>query len=184
MKESNKISAESFSRTYQDNQNLVLIDVRSPVEFESKHIKGSFNIPIDDLSVNSMKELIKRKKIKTNEEIYFICKSGMRAKLAQQKMEDSKHPIVCVDKGLDGIDSGEGIEYNYGSRGGISLERQVRITIGFLMLAGILAGAFIHPLAYGFSGLISLGFLISGITDWCGMALLIAKMPWNKVATC
>lgn len=63
----------------------------------------------------------------------------------------------------------------------ISLERQVRIAAGSLVLLGVLAGAFIQPAFLILSGFVGAGLIFAGVTDWCGMGLLIARMPWNRV---
>ena len=61
-----------------------------------------------------------------------------------------------------------------------SLERQVRIAAGALVLAGVLLGYFVHPAFIGLSAFVGAGLVFAGITDWCGMGLLLAKCPWNK----
>jgi hypothetical protein len=62
----------------------------------------------------------------------------------------------------------------------ISIERQVRIGAGTLVLTGVLLGAYVDPAFYGLSGFIGAGLIFAGVTDWCGMGLLIAKAPWNR----
>jgi len=62
----------------------------------------------------------------------------------------------------------------------ISLERQVRITAGALVVTGVVLGWFVHPGFYGLSAFIGAGLVFAGITDICGLCLLLAKLPWNK----
>jgi predicted branched-subunit amino acid permease len=62
----------------------------------------------------------------------------------------------------------------------ISLERQVRIVAGALVLAGVVLGYFVHPGFIRLSAFVGAGLVFAGITDWCGMGLLLAKLPWNK----
>ena len=62
----------------------------------------------------------------------------------------------------------------------ISLERQVRISAGALVVAGVALGWFVHPSFYGLSAFVGAGLIFAGITDICGMCLLLAKLPWNK----
>jgi rhodanese-related sulfurtransferase len=64
---------------------------------------------------------------------------------------------------------------------GISLERQVRIAAGFLVLAGTALGFFWHPALLGLSAFVGAGLMFAGITDICGMAMLLARMPWNRM---
>ncbi|MFA5057319.1 MAG: DUF2892 domain-containing protein [Opitutaceae bacterium] len=62
----------------------------------------------------------------------------------------------------------------------ISLERQVRITAGSLVVIGVLLGWFVHRGFYGLSAFIGAGLVFAGITDICGLCVLLAKLPWNK----
>ena len=62
----------------------------------------------------------------------------------------------------------------------MSLERQVRIAAGALVLIGVGLGTWMHPLFYGLSAFVGAGLAFAGITDWCGMGLLLAKTPWNR----
>ena len=62
----------------------------------------------------------------------------------------------------------------------LPLERQVRIAIGSLVVLGVVLGWLVHPAGYAMSALVGCGLIFAGVTDWCGMALLMAKMPWNR----
>jgi hypothetical protein len=62
----------------------------------------------------------------------------------------------------------------------ISLERQVRITAGALVVIGVALGWFVHPGFYGLSAFIGAGLVFAGVTDICGLCVLLAKLPWNK----
>ena len=62
----------------------------------------------------------------------------------------------------------------------MSVERQVRIAAGLMVFAGVALGTFYHPGFYGLSGFIGAGLMFAGITDWCGMGLLLARAPWNR----
>jgi hypothetical protein len=65
----------------------------------------------------------------------------------------------------------------------MSLERQVRILAGFLTFTGAALGFFVHPYFVGLSAFIGAGLMFAGITDTCGMGMMLAKMPWNQVAS-
>ena len=73
-----------------------------------------------------------------------------------------------------------GLPVNRGTTKVISLERQVRIAAGLLVLTGVALGTWVHPGFYGISAFVGAGLTFAGITDWCGMAMLLAKMPWNQ----
>jgi hypothetical protein len=63
----------------------------------------------------------------------------------------------------------------------ISLERQVRIAAGLLVLIGSLLGWLVHPVFIGLSAFVGAGLVFAGVTDTCGMGLMLARMPWNQV---
>jgi hypothetical protein len=62
----------------------------------------------------------------------------------------------------------------------LSLERQVRVAAGLLVLTGVILGTWVHPGFHGLAGFVGAGLVFAGLTDWCGMAMLLAKMPWNQ----
>lgn len=64
----------------------------------------------------------------------------------------------------------------------MSLERQVRIAAGLLVVLGTALGYFVHPYLLGLPAFVGAGLVFAGITDTCGMGMLLAKMPWNQVA--
>jgi hypothetical protein len=87
--------------------------------------------------------------------------------------------LLVVDGGTNAcIEAGLPIEKGSGKT--ISIERQVRIGAGSLVCLGVALGFFVNPLFYILSALIGAGLVFAGVTDWCGMGLLIAKAPWNK----
>ena len=63
----------------------------------------------------------------------------------------------------------------------MSLERQVRIAVGLLVLTGVVLSELVHPYLIGISAFVGAGLVFAGITDTCGMGMLLAKMPWNQV---
>ncbi|MEJ0000114.1 MAG: DUF2892 domain-containing protein [Verrucomicrobiota bacterium] len=72
-----------------------------------------------------------------------------------------------------------GLQVDRGERTTIGLERQVRISAGSLVLLGFLLGWLVHPYFLALSVFVGAGLVFSGITDWCGMGLLLMKAPWN-----
>jgi hypothetical protein len=67
----------------------------------------------------------------------------------------------------------------------IALERQVRIAAGAMVLSGVLLSQFVNPAFIWLAGFVGGGLIFAGITDWCGMGILISKMPWNaRTASC
>ncbi len=157
-----------------------LIDVRTPVEYREIHIEGARNVPLDRLEPES---LVAQRNGRSDEPLYVTCKSGKRGSQACQKFIDAGFDrVVNVDGGVDAWESAD-LPVVRGKKT-ISLERQVRIAAGFLVLVGALLGLFVHPYFVGISAFVGAGLMFAGITDSCAMGMLLAKMPWNQVRDC
>jgi rhodanese-related sulfurtransferase len=158
-------------------QAVELIDVRTPAEFREMHVGFARSIPLDTLDP---REFLAGRGEDGMEPIYIICRSGARAKEACGKfVRAGCDNVVMVDGGTLGWEQA-GLPLVRGPRT-ISLERQVRIAAGSLVLLGACLGAFVHPALIGIAALVGAGLVFAGITDTCGMALLLARMPWNQV---
>jgi glyoxylase-like metal-dependent hydrolase (beta-lactamase superfamily II)/rhodanese-related sulfurtransferase len=158
-----------------ESGNVQIIDVRTPAEFASLHIAGSFNIPFENLNAAQLMA-----NFSADTPIYCLCQTGTRSQIAADRLRAAgfRH-VVHVDGGTNAWES-SGFPLERGAHSVMSLERQVRIAAGGLILLGVLAGIFIRPMGYAISGLIGAGLLYSGVTNSCGMAMVMAKMPWNK----
>ena len=89
------------------------------------------------------------------------------------------YDVASVEGGTSAWDA-DGLPVVRG-RKSMSLERQVRIAAGTLVLSGVVLGFAIHPGFFGLSGFVGAGLIFAGITDTCAMGMMIAKMPWNRV---
>lgn len=162
-----------------ESQGVELIDVRTPAEFREVHATIAVNVPLDTLTSEQVKQ------VQSGDDaapVYFICQSGNRSSRACQKLIDAGFTnVVSVEGGTKAWDQ-LGLPVNRGKKT-ISLERQVRIAAGFLVLLGALLGMFVNPWFSGLSAFVGAGLMFAGITDTCGMAMLLAKMPWNQVKT-
>lgn len=157
-----------------------LIDVRTPAEYREVHIEGARNVPLDRLQPDS---LMAARNGQSDQPLYLTCKSGKRGSQACQKFIDAGFDrVVNVDGGVDAWESAS-LPVVRGKKT-ISLERQVRIAAGFLVLLGALLGLFVHPYFVGISAFVGAGLMFAGITDSCAMGMLLAKMPWNQVRDC
>jgi rhodanese-related sulfurtransferase len=153
-----------------------LIDVRTPVEFREVHAEGARNVPLDSLDP---KQEATRHNGHTAEPLYVICRTGGRSSKAVKKFLDAGiENVVNVDGGTEAWQKA-GLPVKHGKKA-ISLERQVRIAAGFLVLLGAALGYFVHPYFIGLSAFVGAGLMFAGITDTCGMGMLLAKMPWNQ----
>ena len=148
-----------------------LIDVRTPAEFREVHVEQARNVPLDRLDPAAVAQARNGHK---DEPLYLICRSGSRGRQACEKflaagftnvVNVEGGTLACVESGLPVVRG----------KKAISLERQVRIAAGLLVLLGAALGWLVHP------AFIGAGLVFAGITDTCGMGLLLARMPWNQV---
>jgi rhodanese-related sulfurtransferase len=152
---------------------LPLLDVRTPVEFSEVHVPQARNVPLDELRPGTLQ-------LQKDQPVYLLCRTDNRATKAAEKFakEGFAHPII-LEGGTQAW-----IAANFpvvrGTVKVISLERQVRIVAGSLVLIGALLGWFVHRDFFGLSAFVGAGLVFAGITDFCGMGLLLARMPWNK----
>jgi rhodanese-related sulfurtransferase len=155
-------------------ENALLLDVRTPAEFESEHIAGSTLHPLDQLDCSAVQKLASEKSA-----CVLVCRSGNRAKQAAEKL--AAHGVENLQLLEGGVLAWEsaGLPLKRGHKT-MSLERQVRIAAGTLVSLGVLFGWFVNPLFTLLSGFVGAGLVFAGITDTCGMGMLLAKMPWNQ----
>jgi len=154
-----------------------LIDVRTPMEYREAHAERAKNIPLDALEPQTV---MASRNGSADEPLYVICKGGARGAKAQQKFIDAGFTnVVNVEGGTEAWVSA-GLPVVRGKKA-VSLERQVRIAAGFIVLVGALLGIFVHPYFACIPAFVGAGLMFAGITDSCAMGMMIAKMPWNQV---
>jgi len=153
---------------------LPLLDVRTPVEFAEVHVPQARNVPLDELQPGALQ-------ISKDQPVYLLCRSGQRATKAAEKLAQAGfQPIVITGGTLAWIDAN--LPVTRGQSKVMSLERQVRIAAGSLVLIGLVLGWFVHRGFFGLSAFVGAGLVFAGVTDFCGMGLLLAKLPWNRKA--
>lgn len=155
-----------------------LVDVRSAAEYRSKRLPGSDSRPIDVFNEKTAHEVAE---LAGGRRVCFICQSGKRSKLALRVWHKAGLSVnVCeLDGGLNAWASA-GLPQEQGEGSAISIERQVRIVAGSLVFIGVMLGAFINAWWLILPGFIGAGLAFAGVTDTCGMGLMLARMPWNK----
>ena len=154
---------------------IELIDVRTPVEYREVHVTCARNVPLDQLDAAQLASGRKG----SSQPLYVICRSGSRGKQACEKfLAAGFENVVNVEGGTMAWDQA-GLPVVRGKKC-ISLERQVRIAAGLMVLAGV-GLSFVHPYFIGLSAFVGAGLVFAGVTDTCGMGMLLAKMPWNQV---
>ena len=154
-----------------------LIDVRTPVEYAEVHAEGARLIPLHKLNPEAV---ISARNGSADEPLFVICRTGGRSAKAVEKFHAAGFTnVISVEGGTDAWVRA-GLPVVRGGTMTISLERQVRITAGLLVLVGLALGWAVHPALFGLSAFVGAGLVFAGITDWCGMGMLLAKMPWNN----
>lgn len=160
----------------QSQEDVDLIDVRMPTEYREVHAEGAVNVPLDSLDPKAVADSVGAR---ADKPVYVICKSGNRSSKAAQKFVDAGvEDVINVDGGTTAwVDAGLPVVRGKKS---VSLERQVRILAGFLALLGAVLGFFVHAYFVGLSAFIGAGLMFAGITDTCGMGMMLSRMPWNQ----
>jgi rhodanese-related sulfurtransferase len=152
-----------------------LIDVRTPVEFREMHIDFAKNVPLDQLDPAA---LMNGRNGSAQEPLYVVCRSGQRGQQACARFEKAGYTNVVNVEGGTLACAEAGLPIVRGKKA-MSLERQVRIAAGSLVLLG-LGLSFLHPYFAGLSAFVGAGLVFAGITDTCGMGMILARMPWNR----
>lgn len=181
--------AENLSSV--DPNKGIIIDVRTKMEHLEKHIGfGHAHVPLDILDPT---DFMLRHGLDHDAEIYILCRSGKRARQAAEKFSAAGYKnikvvegglIACEDCGHEIKGHGAKNQQSESSpktKGPISLERQVRIAAGLFVATGAILALLIHPLFVFLSLFVGCGLIFAGITDRCGMALVLTKAPWNKI---
>ncbi len=171
------ISPRELKSLLESDPALPLLDVRTPVEFDTVHVAGAVNVPLDTLTPAALQTALPAVKERP---FYILCRSGTRADLAAVKLTSAGLTEGVVVKGGTLAWKEAGYPVVEGQSRVISLERQVRIGAGSLVLTGALLGWLVHPGFFGLSAFVGAGLVFAGISDWCGMGLLLAKAPWNR----
>jgi rhodanese-related sulfurtransferase len=171
------ISADELAALWSQDKAPQLIDVRTPAEFSEAHLEFARNVPLDQLDPSSL-----TRSDAASRPLYVICRSGGRAHKACEKLISAGLNAVTVERGMQDCQHA-GLPIVRG-RKAISLERQVRIAAGALVVLGVGLGWLVHPGLLAISAFVGAGLVFAGITDTCGMAMLLAKLPWNRRTCC
>lgn len=157
-----------------DSGRDVVVDVRTPAEFEAEHIAGSYNVPLDLLQEHTQ-DLVER----LGGHVVLVCQSGSRACTAQDRLAEAGFTSAQVlEGGLSAYAAAGGAVVRRGSRW--SMDRQVRLTAGSIALAGAVASQ-LGPRRLGLvPAAIGAGLSWSAVSNTCAMAAVLAKMPWNR----
>jgi len=154
----------------------LLVDVRSSTEFASGHIPGAVNIPMDQIE-SRLGDL------GLNLPIVLVCQSGKRARMTASLLEPCRRQIRVLEGGTTAwIEADLPVVASVRTR--LSLERQVRLGAGLLVLTGAILALTVNPHWLFLCGFVGLGLSFAGLTDICGMGIILEKMPWNNLSQC
>jgi rhodanese-related sulfurtransferase len=152
-----------------------LVDVRTPAEFQEVHAQGALLVSLDILD----RAAVEAARGNHPGPVYLLCASGIRATKAADKLRQAGFTEVEVVEGGTNAWVKAGLPVVRG-RKTISIERQVRIGAGSLVLIGTGLGWFVHPAFFLLAAFVGAGLVFAGVTDLCGMAIVLAKAPWNR----
>ena len=155
---------------------VTLVDVREYPEFAAGRIAGSKHIPLGSIEQRAGE-------IDADAEIYVICRTGNRSADAARRLRSLGFERVINVRGGFEAWRKENLPVERDERAPWSIDRQVRFTAGLLVLTGVLLTVFVHPYFIALAGFIGFGLAFTAMIDWCGMGILISKMPWNRRAT-
>jgi rhodanese-related sulfurtransferase len=155
------------------SQRIAVIDVREPMEYASGHIAGSLNVPLSRLHQADLPK----------GPLVLVCQSGNRSAKGVQALlqRGHTHPVTDLEGGLPTWQQA-GLPVRRLRNAPLPLMRQVQITAGSLVLLGLILSNTVAPAWILLSWFVGAGLVFAGVSGFCGMARLLAVMPWNKVS--
>lgn len=174
---STRVDVDTVRQWVDTGTDVKVLDVRSPAEFETVHIPGAYNVPLDTLGEHAGE--IQRH---VEETVVLVCRSGMRASQAEQRLAAAGMGNVRVLEGGMMAWESAGGRVNRG-RARWDLERQVRLVAGSIVLAAVVASIWAPALRF-VAGAVGLGLTVAALTNTCAMGMLLSKLPYNRGASC
>ncbi len=173
MNSPNFLSIETLKGTPHFLDGVTICDIRTPQEFAREHIPSSINVPMDQLKSFDFSKFREKNML-------FLCHSGMRTRNAMHIISAKNFSqAACLEGGLEKWkEAGLPVEKNTNIP--IDIMRQVQIIAGSMILIGLLGFAFISKYFLLLPLVVSIGQIIAGLTGFCGMAKLLARLPFNK----
>jgi rhodanese-related sulfurtransferase len=176
MTNSTTISPHGLAELRKTDEDIDLIDVRTPAEYRELHVDFAHNVPLDQLDPHTV---MQARNGARDGPLYVVCQAGSRGEKACEKFRQAGYTnVVNVEGGTVACERA-GLPLIRGKKT-ISLERQVRIAAGSVVLLGAVLGWLIDPAFIGLSAFVGACLIFAGITDTCGMGMILAKMPWNQ----
>jgi rhodanese-related sulfurtransferase len=172
------LHCDQLEALQRDGAHVRLLDVRTPGEFETAHIHGAYNVPVDALA-----EHADQLRAGVHHPVVLVCQSGQRARRADQLLRTvGMRNLHVLEGGMNAWMSAGRPVIRRVAR--IALERQVRIVAGALVAVGAILALTVNPLFALLPAFVGSGLVFAGITDFCAMGLLLARLPYNRGASC
>ena len=171
------IDPAELTRMRTDDPAVHVLDVRTPGEYETGHIPGSYNVPLDLLGEHV------RDLAALDHNVVLVCQSGARAtKALETLVEAGKSNLRLLQGGMNAwTSSGGDVARTNDTRW--AMDRQVRLVAGSVTLTSVVASIWFPPARF-LAGFIGAGLTFSAVTNTCGMAMMLSKLPYNRGAGC
>ncbi|AMO47534.1 Rhodanese sulfurtransferase family protein [Enterobacter sp. FY-07] len=169
-----QVTPEQASKLQQSG--ALLVDIRQSDEFRREHLPDAVSLPLDTLIAGKNGALAS-----PQQTVIFHCQSGMRTQQNIDALIQAAAPaqVAILEGGLNNWKQSK-LPTVQDKRQPRPLMQQVQIVAGTLILSGVVLGYAVNPGFFLLSGFVGAGLLFAGLSGWCGMALLLAKMPWNR----
>ena len=169
------ITPNELSVRMHSGERFQIVDVRSAREYAEGHLPGALNLPLEEVEARI-------DDVQPHDPVVVVCWSGKRAGMACEQLDPHRGNLTVLSGGTEAwIDAGLPTVATAHAR--LPLMRQVHIAAGLLILAGTMLSLMVSALWIGLAMFVGAGLFIAGATGFCGMGLLLAKMPWNRPAT-
>jgi rhodanese-related sulfurtransferase len=167
-----KVTVSELNTRLSKGERFQLIDVRSPQEYAEGHVPGAMNLPMDQAEA-------RLSDLQRQDPVVLICQSGRRAGMTCELLKAHHSGLVVLEGGTKAwMDASLPVVKTASTR--LPLMRQVQIGAGSLILIGTLLSLFVSKGWIGLAIFVGAGLLLAGTTGFCGMAILLEKMPWNR----
>jgi rhodanese-related sulfurtransferase len=170
------ISPNDARRRLEDGS-AILVDIREPAEHARENIPGASLAPLSRFDAAAV-----RRDAGHRPAVIFHCQGGNRTRANAQTLEACGTPeVYMLEGGLQGWKAA-GLPTRLDRSQPIEMQRQVQIAAGTLVVTGLALGAAVSPWFILLSAFVGCGLVFAGVSGWCGMAKLLAAMPWNRAA--
>ncbi len=168
------ITVAELKNRLEHGEPIQLVDVRGADEYAVGHIPGAINMPLAEAE-SRVDDLARRSPV------VLVCQSGRRAGMACELLQEHHDGLLVLEGGTQAwMSANNPVVSSLATRW--ALERQVRLGAGLMILLGVILGFLVHPGWFGLAGFVGAGLTFAGLTNVCGMAMVLAKCPWNQPA--